>query len=204
MIGEIGHIKVLTAAVFRVTGAFNHSEILRNKIQEKALDIFSQCNPHFNEAIIKDINILKNFLRLARDLELTKKINCEALIREYDKLISNFFVQGGSAVGGKFSNDKKNQNFQIFNSQNANRGRGGETMGDPPNRRVSVDLTGRQEQILNLFRSKNELRLREISKNFPNITSRTIRNDLNALIINGRLRRDGMGSGSVYLLNSKF
>lgn len=172
---EIRNMKALTAAVFRVTENFSGGEILKNKIQEKSLDIFAKSNPSFDSVMVKDINVLKNFLNLARDLKFTKEINCEVLMREYDKVLE--------FINSRITTDV--DKIRVLPRSY-------------PRESASTNLTERQQKIFHLFKSKKELRLKEISKVFSNVTPRTLRNDLRGLVGHGLVVNQGMGAGSIY------
>ncbi|MEK7087635.1 MAG: DeoR family transcriptional regulator, partial [Patescibacteria group bacterium] len=60
------------------------------------------------------------------------------------------------------------------------------------------NLTAKQKKILEKFEIKNTLKLAEILDVFPDVSERTIRNELSALVNLGKITRDGMGNGSFY------
>lgn len=68
-----------------------------------------------------------------------------------------------------------------------------------PKKAKSPALTEpRQEQILKFLRTKKEFRLKEIKKKFSQVSDKTLRNDLKALINQKFLQRQGRGAGSIY------
>ncbi|MEK7627028.1 MAG: hypothetical protein AAB397_00390 [Patescibacteria group bacterium] len=181
-------IRKLTAAVFRVTENFRGSHILKDKIQEKALNIFAKSNPHFDSSVSEDINLLKNFLNLAKDLNLTKGINCEILIAEYERVLKY--------VVSVLPEQLKSQKNIIKNSENKT------AREQNVIKNQNEKLAASHQKIIALFKNKEKLRMKEISKAFPDITSRTLRNHLSGLINKGLVYNKGKGAGSVYILKS--
>lgn len=177
-------MRSLTAAVFRVTESFSSGEVLKNKIQEKALDIFAKSNPSLDSVMAKDINILKNFLGLARELGLTSSINCEVLIREYDRLLD--FINTDLRKSKEIHTDTSSVPIRQNPHESVS------------NKLASIDLTERQQKIIKLFKNKKELRLKDISVVLSDVTSRTLRNDLRRLVERKLVINQGLGAGSVY------
>ncbi|OWK26950.1 MAG: hypothetical protein US76_01845 [Parcubacteria group bacterium GW2011_GWA2_38_13b] len=181
-------IRKLTAAVFRVTENFRGGRIIRDKIQEKALNIFAKSNPHFDNSALKDIGILNNFLNLAKDLNLTKSINCEILIVEYERVLKYIISILPEKLGSQ-KNIVKNNKPKVAYGNNAIKNQ-------------NEKLAASRKKIIGLFKNKDKLRMKEISKAFPDITSRTLRNHLRSLIDDGLVYNEGKGAGSVYILKS--
>lgn len=189
-------IRKLTAAVFRVTENFRGSHILRDKIQTTALDIFAKSNPHFDGSILEDINLLKNFLNLAKNLNLTKCINCEILIAEYERILK-YAVSVLPEILKLSKNIVENNKHKI--AREHSRVGNYSDLAD----RQSEKLAASHQKIIALFKNKERLRMKEISKAFPDITSRTLRNHLRGLITDGLVYNQGKGAGSVYIVKSK-
>lgn len=182
-------IRKLTAAVFRVTENFRGSSTLKDKIQELALNIFAKSNPHFDSLISEDINVLKNFLNLAKDLNLTKSINCEILIAEYERVLKYVIsvLPEKLKLSKNIAKNNKPKTAREFNAI----------------RNQSEKLAASHQKIIALFKNKEKLRMKEISKAFPDITSRTLRNYLRGLIDKKLVYNQGKGAGSVYTINPK-
>lgn len=64
-------------------------------------------------------------------------------------------------------------------------------------------LNERQEKILEKFKEKEILKLAEIVNLFPNISEKTVRNELKLLIDLKKITRSGNGSGSFYQIMRK-
>jgi len=66
-------------------------------------------------------------------------------------------------------------------------------------------LNSRQQKIVNYFSKSVEekIRLKDLTEEFRNVPSRTLRQDLKDLCDNGLLARNGSGPGSFYLLLKK-
>ena len=178
-------IRKLTAAVFRVTEKFCSGRVPRDKIQEKALNIFAKSNPHFDGSVSEDINLLKNFLNLAKDLNLTKSINCEILIAEYERVLKYIISVLPEQLKSR-KNTVKNNEYKTAREHGAIKNQ-------------NEKMAASHQKIIALFKDKEKLRMKEISKAFPDITSRTLRNHLRGLIDRGLVYNQGKGAGSVYL-----
>ncbi len=66
-----------------------------------------------------------------------------------------------------------------------------------------VKINERQEKILEKFKEKEILKLAEIVNLFPNISEKTVRNELKLLIDLKKITRSGNGSGSFYQIMRK-
>jgi hypothetical protein len=192
-------IRKLTVAAIRVAESFCGGEILKNKIQEKALDIFSKSNPHIDAALLKDVKLLKQFINLAKDLRLTKPINCEVLIREYNKIyelaIDNIDSLKAKADSSESEIIVKPITNIVHRKKKVERKR--------EDNHTQIYLNERQRKIISLFANKKELRLKDVGKSLRGVTSRTLRNDLRKLVGVGKLKHNGAGAGSIYTLKSK-
>lgn len=190
-------IRKLTIAVIRVTESFRGGEVLKKKIQEKALDIFAKSNPHIDAALLKDIKLLKQFINLAKDLQLTKPVNCEVLIREYNK-IYELALDNINVSSPKLKDDSLEDEIVVRKPDAAVHLKIKKERKRKDNHTSIEYLTERQRKILSLFTNKKEFRLKDIGRLLRNVTSRTLRNDLRGLVDTGKLQHNGMGAGSVY------
>ncbi len=206
-------IRKLTIAVFRVTEGFCGSKILRTKIQEQALDVFSGLNDSDADAPIGEIRLLKDLLMLAKELKLTKPVNCDVLIKEYDVIAKIILLDcDASRKEVVAPKDKIKKKTFVKKSVPAPKTKGKpkiapvvkkEKNNRSSSRKDKSGLTERQKKIMGMFIGKvNGLKLKDVSNSFENITPRTLRNDMKALIFLKKIRRHGGGAGSSYRLMS--
>ena len=176
------HIR-LTDAVYRMIEFFPEGEPLRNKIKEKSLGIMENLvlfygNPvlavlqkeKISTQILRDIEILKDYLKLGKSQGWMENLNFFIVSKEYDKIYTEIKRKTEPAAG-------------IMQ-------RGAETLIEKPltveddNKQVAVlgGLTERQEKILKILKEQGKGQVADFKKVFPNISKRTIRRDLEDLL----------------------
>ena len=180
---ELGRkILALTKAGFKVSDLIPDL-VLREKIKTQILNVYeSFCEKKYSD-LLKEIDVLDNIFFLAGQLNLVKD--------NHLRILRNGFL--------------------VFKSRLVL------ALNEPP--KISVDsttivkkaavkselklnerpaYTGRQEKILEKFQNKETLKLAEIMDFFPDVSEKTIRNDLNLLISLKEITRSGQGNGSFY------
>lgn len=61
--------------------------------------------------------------------------------------------------------------------------------------------TERQDKILQMIRQQPRIQMRQIQERLTDVTSRTLRRDLESLVQQGKIRRIGRGTGTFYQVN---
>lgn len=217
---EIGKkILALTKASFRVSDLISDL-IFREKIKhqiltvfEKSLFIHGQKNfiqnleKNYSE-LLKEIDTLDHYFYLGGHLGLVKE--------EYLKSLRNGFLVFKSHIVLLNNNtNDTNKNTRITRIIETEFSSGDSVSNDE---RIDVqrqkisdvgyringgaekqsDLTAKQKKILEKFEMKDTLRLSEIMEIFPDVSERTVRNELSFLVNLGKITRSGIGSGSFY------
>jgi len=175
----------LTKASFKVSDLIPDL-VLREKIKHQVLEVyktFSIFNAEKNHSnLLREIDILNHYFYLGGHLDLIKK--------EHLKQLQNgFLVFKSHIVLAMNENSKFNTDSQIVPLTDKRRKVG-----------QSENLNAKQKKILEKFSNKNILKLAEILELFPDVSERTIRNELTFLIGLGKITRDGRGNGSFYKL----
>src|SRR3989344_7072016 len=192
---ELGRkILALTKASFKVSDLIPDL-VLREKIKHQVIEIYKTFlidfgNQSFSGSsggkkyieLLKEIDILNHYFYLGGHLDLIKK--------EHLKQLQNgFLVFKSHIVLAMNENSKFNTDSQIVPLTDKRRKVG-----------QSENLNAKQKKILEKFSNKNILKLAEILELFPDVSERTIRNELTFLIGLGKITRDGRGNGSFYKL----
>lgn len=171
---ELGRkILALTKASFKVSDLISDL-VLREKIKDHVLEVYKTFlidskNQSFS-ALLKQIDILDQYFYLGSHLNLVKE--------DHLKQLRNGFLVFKSHI--ILLNNNTNKNIRIVESS------------------VSNNLNAKHKKILEKFENKDILKLSEIMEIFPNVSERTIRNELSILVNLGKITRSGIGSGSFY------
>ena len=185
----------LTKASFKVSDLIPDL-VFREKIKHQTIEvykIFLSGESHME--LLKEIDTLNHYFYLGGHLNLIKK--------EHLKQLQNGFLVFKSHIVLLNNVNDENKNLLIP----------GILL--PPSADSSIlginkykhasgradNLSAKQKKILEKFNNKNTLKLAEIMELFPDVSERTIRNELTSLIDLGKITRDGRGNGSFYKLN---
>lgn len=204
---ELGRkILALTKASFKVSDLIPDL-VLREKIKHQILEVYKSFFVFNTEMIevgfqsknyqefIREIDILDYYFYLGGHLNLIKEEHLK-------QLRNGFLVFKSHIVLANYSALKHSVNFPEENSKSEKKEKP-ESLSTPDVDNVMVktsveNLNEKQKKILEKFNSKNTLKLAEIMELFPDVSERTIRNELTFLINLGKITRDGRGNGSFY------
>lgn len=211
-----GSLLDLTYAVWRVCDMAIDNEFLKTRIKQNAADILSlyasaQSRQMQIQQISDQVNAQIALLSLAQRVSSAKEINFVILKNEYKKF--NTVLSYDTAVSRE---DEKR--FEPPAEKKASpafeRERDEAKEQSVPRQAVAVKkstketvqetaLNDRQVKIVQFFNKSKEpkIKLKDIAQFFPNLTDRTIRNDLKDLC-NRRMigRSEGFGQASYYFL----
>jgi hypothetical protein len=154
--------------------------VLRGKIKSQILDVYKIFIEKNFRGLLKEIDVLDGYLFLAGHLNLIKEEHCWAL-RSGFLIFKSRIVLLVSEQPKVVPIEKK------------------ETI-KKPEMAISEQLTytGRQEKIMEYFQEHKQVKLAEILNLFPDISEKTVRNELASLIDLKKITRSGQGSGSFY------
>ena len=199
---ELGRkILALTKASFKVSDLISDL-VLREKIKHQVIEIYKTFlidsgNQSFSE-LLKEIDILDHYFYLGGHLNLIKEEHLK-------QLRNGFLVFKSHIILAMNKGDKSDNDSQIISFADDRRpAQAGSKMGQSFAKGGSAsggeNLNAKQKKILEKFSEKNTLKLSEIMEFFPDVSERTIRNELTFLIGLGKITRDGRGNGSFYKL----
>jgi predicted HTH transcriptional regulator len=190
---EKDYLIKLTLAVYKVTELFPEKEPLRYQIREKANEILAELisdNPGLSlekkEELLEKIGAINAYFEIARYQNWVNEKNLVVLEREYAKLknIQEFSEKNKelSSKEGRVLQTKKHQIKE-----------------NPPKQPVlpKISPIQRQEKILNLLKYKKRITLSELRKIFPQVSSRTLRRDMEAIFKKGLISRKRKGQKDV-------
>lgn len=215
---ENNFIKV-TNATYKLLDFFPDSEPLKNKAKEKALAILENltliygkdgwvsiktCLPAGREKaaaqLLDDIEILESYLKLGKRQGWIDNINFLILIKEY------------GLIGASLRKQMPNPNYQIPNKFKIINPKQIQNINDQ-NQKSNTTLevgnkhgekySDRQKKILQMLSEREKVQVRDIIKEIPSITKRTIRRDLDDLLKKGKVVRVGEWNQVFYQIKER-
>jgi len=147
---------------------------------------------------------IRNFIELAKNIYEIEPVNARILNQELNTLAEE--LQRKAGIEGELDLET------MFSGKEEDSSRKGER--PPTLTKVSVPMENaqnkgsdpreRQARILEMLGNPEtgSLSLRELSRNFPGVTPRTIRNDLRELVERDLITREGSGPASMYTKKS--
>lgn len=180
----------LTKASFKVSDLISDL-VLREKIKHQVLEVYKTflIDSKNQSLLLKEIDILDQYFGLGGHLNLIREEHLK-------QLRNGFLVFKAHIILAMSESDKSNINFKNIPvaDDRLPAGQAGPKAGQ------SENLNAKQKKILEKFNEKNTLKLSEIMELFPDVSERTVRNELTSLIDLGKITRDGRGNGSFYKL----
>jgi len=180
----------ISFAVFRVAAIVKNMK-LRMALEDAAVELVSDT-----AAAVDKLGAL---IKLGASVTEIRPVNAEVLYRELDKLSSAIqSVIHESAIG----NDEEVDLEEVFaelacgEPVEPNSATSGN---EEKNEEISPHIVNRQSAILEFIRQlPNGCRMRDLTGRFPEVSERTIRNDLQALLGERLIERAGKGPFSSF------
>ncbi|MBU3934559.1 DeoR family transcriptional regulator [Patescibacteria group bacterium] len=193
----------LTSAVYKILDFFPEDEPLKNKAKEKTLAILENLvlaslpdNPHLNiqksraaSQALKDIEVLESYLSLGKERGWVDNMNLMILLKEYDQIKKEIEPIAKLAQIEPEPNRKtiKKEPELTVNSNGNNLGK--------------IILSERQNKILEILKNQEKVQVADLKKVLPEVTKRTLRRDLDALLKIGKVKRTGEWNQVFYQLS---
>lgn len=155
----------LTNAVYKILEFFPESDPLKNKAKDKALAIME--NP-----TLEDIDILLGCLWIAKTQGWLNSANYLIILHEYEKIKEE--------ISGLQTAPKKPP-LPVLESTEANEGLASSSF-------VPSD---RQKKIVEFLNNNEKAQVMDLQTTLPSVTKRTIRRDLDELLLAGKIARFG-------------
>ena len=180
----------LTLAVYQVTELFPQSEPLRLQTRELANKILADLLINQGEKSSRPIQDLKNLFDLAESQNWVDSRNFLVLCREYDK-IEKFCVENmGKTVPARNASPARQPDGSLGGGHS-------DAGGEKP-----LTTQKRKQEILRVLQEKKRIKAKELTKDFPQISKRTIIRDLEELYQAGVVVRVGNARASCYNIKS--
>lgn len=213
----------LTSALYRVTDLFPDQEPLKIGLRERGLKVLSLLSPyHFSddtnldssvaEASLKEVQALRSLLAVSQSQQWVNEINLILLDQEYGRLedrLKSVVARKGSVR--KTETPKPVEPASKSEPINVESAPKKPTPSElKPNRTYDVNTgqevdqappSDRQEKILQMIRQQPRIQMRQIQEELTDVTSRTLRRDLESLVQQGKIVRVGRGTGTFYRVN---
>lgn len=190
------HLLKLTLAVYRVTDKFPENEPLKYFIRETAGRIFSfAASPHNGgkSKLESDLALLKDYFFIAKTQNWVSERNFLVLEKEYDK-VKEVFYGSELKLRVRQSGDKDYDRYNNYKNYNSKNGR----------RRLSVSIPPpheRKQKIAGTIQQREKMTFVELLSSFPQISRRTLIRDLESLLKDETIKKQGNGKGVVYIPN---
>ena len=183
----------ISFAVFRVVATVNNAK-LKSALEDSAVDLILEIN---DQAVDK----LGALVRLAASVNEMKTLNAEVLLRELDNIkveIQSAVHLGArrvsqSAIGNEDEVDLSNS-FADSSEQPVHLGatQVHKQEDEEKDIKINSNIANRQSAILSFIRQlPNGCRMRDLIVKFPEVSERTLRNDLHDLTTEGLVERVG-------------
>jgi len=211
----------LTSALYRVTDLFPDQEPLKFGLRERSLKILSLLSPyHFSndtnldrvvaEESLKEVQALRSLLAVSQGQRWVNEINLILLDQEYGRLedrLESVVKRRPESVDKSIEKPAPKKN--TTNSYQAPQPKKSVPSELKPNRTYDLNTgrevdqapTERQEKILQMIRQQPRIQMRQIQEELTDVTSRTLRRDLESLVQQQKIVRVGRGTGTFYRVN---
>lgn len=163
----------LSLAIYRLTKLFPGGEVLIGQMRQTANQVLAELISDNPKKAITQINILLYYFQISQVQQWIHQLNFVILSKEYNKLLNEI----------NQSKIEDNSKKVIFSGIKG--------------------LSQRQRRIFEYIKGQEVVRMKNLSSLFPNLTSRTIRNDLNEMIDRKLLFHQGRGRSSFYKFNKE-
>lgn len=198
----------ITSAVYRLLDFFPEGEPLKNRAKDKALAITENLVSVFNTQgwvsfqkdkaviqLLEDIEILLNYLKLAKSFGWIDNVNFLIISKGYENIRGQVrqlsrkplteSIQGAEnasiiAQTQKVTFQKTVENQISFTEKKINQSKATEFL-----------ISDRQKKILQILSEKGKAQVSDFKIVLVDVTKRTIRRDLDELLKNGRIIRVG-------------
>jgi len=181
----------LSLAVYRITGRFPSGETLVGQLRELGNEIAGDLATGESVNLNKKINRLRTYFKIAQAQSWVARINWQILDLEYYKLEQEVLLEQ------KKSEAAEKEGISSIMSHNV-----GDKIKPVSRRSVPVSRirgNSRQNKIMAALDKKEPLKMSNLIPLFKNdISERTLRNELQAMVKNGLLRKSGLNKATVY------
>lgn len=175
----------ITMAVYRVTNLFPGKEPLKYDIRGAANRILA-CGLA-GEEISQELEMLKSYFAIAKEQNWVAEKNFGVLEQEYAKLCEQKSVLPDETPAPAEENAKK----PAATSEKPKKENGN----------GYLSPQDRQKKITEVIHKEEKIALRDLIQNFPDVHRRTLIRDLESLVRESVVKKEGNGKKTLYLPN---
>lgn len=184
----------LSLAIYRVSQNFPEGEVLGAQMKELGNEIAGSLAEKDYSSVLKRIERLQIYFRIARQQKWVRAINWSILEFEYYRISQEviLILQAGE---GRNSKKKESEGIMSHNIQKERKSPVQKEKNPAP-----IRLSDRQDKILKQLRVKQVLKLADLLPLFKDVSERTLRYDLQTLLENRLIEKNGVNKGVTYFL----
>lgn len=186
----------LTSAVYKLLNFLPEGEPLKNRAKDKAL-VIMENKDKASDQLLEDIEILLNYLKLAKSFGWIDGINFLIISKEYEnikKTVSNKIKPPANIIAQtqKVTFQKTVENQISFTEKKISQPKAPEFL-----------ISERQKKILQILSEKGKAQVSDFKMVLANVTKRTIRRDLDELLKNRIINRAGEWNQVFYQIGQR-
>ena len=167
----------LTNSVYKILEFFPESDPLKNRAKDKALEIMENPTP-------EDIDMLLGYLWIAKTQGWINSVNYLIVSNGYEKIKKE--ISSIIEIISEPVSEPIQQKVEKIQPK------------APPVPVLSNNISERQKQIINFLNKKGTAQVMELQTILPDVTKRTIRRDLDELLLKDKIVRMGEFNQVVY------
>jgi hypothetical protein len=206
----------ITNAVYAVLEFFPDADPLKNKVKEKALAVLENIalvskapgwvslqKEKASAELLDDIEVLKNYLAVAKDQGWINTMDFFIITKGYNKVKSSIvppqgLIRKSMEIAQTFAKELPHEREDVALENN-------QMVVTKPLEQAHLSLKAltRQEKILQILTKKEKAQVSDFIKEIPSITKRTVRRDLNDLLKNGKVTRTGEWNQVFYKISDR-
>jgi hypothetical protein len=206
-----GKTQEIVFALIRIATQIRRFE-LKKRIENLGYNLLENIYDNNLDLATLTTNTLQGFIELGKNIYEIEPVNAKLILSELDILTEQIHKINGTAknltLNGFFTKienkeineeiDKKEENKEIKPKISQ------KTDNVDTDKETKEEIDNRQKEIIDKIRqsANNQMQLKEISAEFPNLSDRTIRYDLKKLTKSNILQRSGAGPASTYSLKN--
>lgn len=209
----------LTSALYRVTDLFPEQEPLKLNLRDWSLKILTELSPyHFSndsdldreaaDQCLKDVRTLRSLLEVAQGQKWVHEINLLLLDQEYSRLEDKIKDVLGKIDQTEKLSKNREEDSSVSMEEESKKENHSVVMrpshvydlSNDPGKDAKAP-SDRQTKILKMIRQHPRIQMRQIQEQLTDVTSRTLRRDLESLVQQKKITRIGRGTGTFYQIN---
>ena len=200
-------IERLSAVVYLATNHINDIDPIKLSVREVCLNCLKTVNDtnivvgeanmssRLSEILVSDLSKISSFLRVLSISGFMSKNNFEVINNAISTILNNSFSKE------EFSFSKDDQKI-VEKTQNVNLKNSSESVEKVKTKSLNLpEKSGRSERVLSLIKKQGKVATKDIVDYFPGVSDKTIQRELNKLVSEGKIQRQGKKRWSFYSIS---